>query len=77
LLRIPFCLAGEEVSCGDQGEWIGVFEQGFDLAGVVEDLDGGKTDADLAAEELVAEGVRFPAFALSSASTARLATGLR
>jgi hypothetical protein len=32
LFRVTFCLAGEKVSCGDQGEGVGVFEQGFGLA---------------------------------------------
>ena len=48
----------------DQGEGIGIFQQGFDLAGVVQDLDRWEVDADLAAVQLVAVVGGFPAFAV-------------
>jgi hypothetical protein len=50
LLRVTFCLAGEQVRRGDQGEGVGISQEGFGLVGVVEDLDGREADADFAAE---------------------------
>ena len=38
------------------------FEQGFGVVGVLEELDHGKADADLAAEQLIAKPVRLPVF---------------
>ena len=57
---MPSTRSGEKVSCGDQSEGIEVFEQGFGPVGVVQELDGRKEDADLAAEQWIAEPVWLP-----------------
>ena len=62
LFRVTLGAPGKKVSRGDQCEGVGVFEQGFGLVGVVQELDHGKADADLAAEQLIAKPVRLPVF---------------
>jgi hypothetical protein len=44
LFGVTLCAPGKKVGCGDQSEGVGVFEQGFGLVGVVEELDHGKAD---------------------------------
>jgi len=51
---------------GDQGEGVGILQQGIGVRVVVEKLDRRETDADFAAEEFIAEGVGLPVLAVVS-----------
>jgi hypothetical protein len=63
---VAFGLSGKQVSRCDQGEGVGVGEQGFDLGLVVEQLDDGEAYADFTAEEFITVGLGLPVFTVIS-----------